>query len=138
MASSQAAESERAAIVANEAMTSHLVELILLPEENEDVMPPFGKPQLESDETVAIIRWINRGAPLGDYEPPVPVVKEVIEIDLASADSDAAGVVAVISTDELMETLFETLIEDIRLALVGRAEGASCTKSSLQPSVGYR
>ena len=127
-------ESEREAIVPSKAMTSHLVELILLPEENEDVMPPYGKPQLESAETVAIIQWINRGAPLGDYVPPAPVVKEVAEIDLASAASDAAGVVPISGTDELMETLFEPLIEDLRLSLVVEPKGRRALKAVYNPA----
>lgn len=127
-------ESERAAIVAGDAMTSHLVELILLPEENDDVMPPFGKPQLESSETVAIIRWISRGAPLGDYVPPAPVEKEAVEIDLATAESDAAGVLPVISTDELMEVLFEPLLEELRVALVVEPKGRRALKAVYNPA----
>jgi uncharacterized membrane protein len=127
-------ESERAAIVPSDAMTSHLVELILLPEENEDVMPPYGKPKLESAETIAIIQWINRGAPLGDYVPPAPEVKEKAEIDLASADSDAAGAVPISGTDELMETLFEPLIEELRLSLVVEPKGRRALKAVYNPA----
>ncbi len=127
-------ESERAAIVPGEAMQSHLVDLILLPEENEDVMPPVGKPQLESNEIVAMVRWINRGAPLGNYTPPVPVEKEAAEIDLAAAESDAAGVVSVISTDELMDVLFDPLIEDLRLALVEEPKGRRALKAVYNPA----
>ncbi len=127
-------ESERAAIVPGDAMKSHLVELILLPEENEDVMPPAGKPKLESAETVAIIRWINRGAPLGDYQPPAPVEKAAVEIDVAAAETDAAGVLPVISTDELMEVLFEPLLEELRLALVVEPTGRRALKAVYNPA----
>ncbi len=127
-------ESERAAIVPGEAMQSHLVELILLPEEDEDVMPPVGKPRLESNEIVAIIRWINRGAPLGDYTTPVPVEKEDEEPALPAVESDTAGVVSVISTDELMEVLFEPLLEELRLALVEEPKGRRALKAAYNPA----
>lgn len=127
-------ESEHAAIVPSDAMTSHLVELILLPQEDEDVMPPVGKLQLESNETVAIIRWIARGAPLGNYTPPEPVEKEAVEIDLALAESDAAGVVSIIPSDELMELLFEPFIEDLRLALVKEPKGRRALKAVYNPA----
>lgn len=55
-------ESELEAIVPGLPMKSHLVELILLPEEDDDVMPPEGKTRLTDRETLELVRWIYEGA----------------------------------------------------------------------------
>lgn len=51
------------AVVPNDPAKSRLVRLILLPRNHDDVMPPDGKEQLTPDETMAVIRWIQAGAP---------------------------------------------------------------------------
>ena len=60
----KAGDSEIEPIVANSPMESYLVELITLPADDDDVMPPEGKEALTPDETMAIIRWIWDGAKL--------------------------------------------------------------------------
>lgn len=59
-------ESGRAAIKPGGPMESHLVRLILLPRDSDDVMPPEGKEPLTSDEIMVLIRWIQAGAPFGE------------------------------------------------------------------------
>ncbi len=51
------------AIVPHDPAGSRLVRLILLPRDHDDVMPPDGKEQLSSEDTMAIIRWVQAGAP---------------------------------------------------------------------------
>jgi uncharacterized membrane protein/mono/diheme cytochrome c family protein len=55
-------ESGKPAIVPGEPMASELVRLILLPPDDDEVMPPEGKEPLTADETLTIIRWIQNGA----------------------------------------------------------------------------
>jgi uncharacterized membrane protein len=55
-------ESGKPAIVPGEPMASELVRLILLPPEDDEVMPPEGKEPLTAEETLTIIRWIQAGA----------------------------------------------------------------------------
>lgn len=56
--------SDLAAIVPWQAMNSYLVELITLPAEEDEVMPPAGKGELSDQEIMQIIRWIAEGAQL--------------------------------------------------------------------------
>lgn len=55
-------DSGETAITPGDPMKSNLVRLILLPEDDDSVMPPSGKGTLNSEETMAIIRWIRDGA----------------------------------------------------------------------------
>jgi len=59
-------ESERPAIKPGEPLQSNLVRLILLPESDEDVMPPSGKERLSAEEIIEIIHWIEAGAVFPD------------------------------------------------------------------------
>lgn len=54
--------SEQTAIKPGDPMASHLVRLILLPPDHDDVMPPAGKGSLTPEEVMAIIRWVQQGA----------------------------------------------------------------------------
>lgn len=56
-------ESGRVAIKPGEPMESHLVRLVLLPRDDDSVMPPSGKEPLTAEETLSVIRWIQQGAP---------------------------------------------------------------------------
>ncbi len=62
-------DSEETAIVPGEPLKSNLVRLILLPEEDDSVMPPSGKGTLTADETMAILRWIRDGAKVPGGSP---------------------------------------------------------------------
>jgi len=55
-------DSEKTAVKAGSPLDSHLVRLILLPPDHDDVMPPTGKGSLTPEEVMAIIRWIQHGA----------------------------------------------------------------------------
>ena len=63
-------KSEETAIEPGKPWESHLVELILLPEDDEDVMPPEGKTRLTGAEIVAIMQWIQSGADWGEAGAP--------------------------------------------------------------------
>lgn len=55
--------SEKPAVKPGSPLDSHLVRLILLPPDHDDVMPPAGKGSLTPEEVMAIIRWVQQGAP---------------------------------------------------------------------------
>jgi uncharacterized membrane protein len=136
-------ESELAAIVPGDAMASNLVTLILLPEEHEAVMPPEGKARLTSDEIIAIIHWINRGAPLGDFDP---AAMEEVEVEAAEEPPQAApaapvetsaeggGVEPIITVDEMMDVLFDPLMEQTRAALVEEPSGRRALQAVYNPA----
>jgi uncharacterized membrane protein len=56
-------ESGKTAIKPGDPLASELVRLILLPPGDDDVMPPEGKEPMNAEETLTIIRWIQKGAP---------------------------------------------------------------------------
>lgn len=51
------------AFVAGKGMESDLIKRCLLPEEDDDHMPPKGKPQLSTDQIALLTWWIDQGAP---------------------------------------------------------------------------
>ncbi len=51
------------AVVPGDPGKSNLLRLCLLPNDNEDAMPPDGKEPLTPDEIVIVVRWIQAGAP---------------------------------------------------------------------------
>lgn len=55
-------ESGKPAIKPGDPLASELVRLILLPPGHDDIMPPSGKEAVTAEETLAIIRWIQKGA----------------------------------------------------------------------------
>ncbi len=55
-------ESEETPIVPGDAMSSFLVRLITLSQDDDQVMPPAKKKPLSSEEIVQIIQWIDAGA----------------------------------------------------------------------------
>lgn len=63
-------ESGQKPIVPGAPMESHLVRLVLLGEDDDDVMPPSGKEPLTDDERMALIRWIERGAGYDALQAP--------------------------------------------------------------------
>ncbi len=56
-------ETGKTAITPGEPLKSHLVNVVLLPPDDDDVMPPKGKRALTSDEIMTLVRWIQQGAP---------------------------------------------------------------------------
>jgi uncharacterized membrane protein/mono/diheme cytochrome c family protein len=56
-------DSGEPAIKLNDPATSYLLRLVMLPSDNDDVMPPSGKGSVSEEEIMKIIRWIRAGAP---------------------------------------------------------------------------
>ena len=54
-------------------LLSQLVRRILLPVDDDDVMPPKGKELLTSEEKILLIDWIQSGAKFGSAPNPAPV-----------------------------------------------------------------
>jgi hypothetical protein len=57
------------ALVAGSAQDSLLIQRMLLPIEDEDHMPPDGKPQPTPAEITVLQWWIDRGAPAHGQPP---------------------------------------------------------------------
>lgn len=76
-------------ITPGDADGSELVERIILPADDEDVMPPEGKGDRLSEKEVALVkRWINEGA---EWAVAAAVVAEVkAEVETAPAEAAAA------------------------------------------------
>ncbi|MGJ8654574.1 MAG: DUF1592 domain-containing protein [Opitutaceae bacterium] len=66
-------ESGQPAIVPGQPMASYLVELITLPRDHDEAMPPEGKAELTNEEILEVIHWISEGAELAGVAPPEPV-----------------------------------------------------------------
>ncbi len=62
-------DSELAAIVPGNPAKSLLVESIMLPPDDDYVMPPDGKEPMSSDEIIAVVEWIRDGAIWPDTLP---------------------------------------------------------------------
>jgi len=64
-------DSDKVAIKPGDPLGSHLVRLILLPPQHDDVMPPEGREPLTLEEIVTLLDWIRNGAvfPQGNAEP---------------------------------------------------------------------
>ncbi|MEO6739694.1 MAG: c-type cytochrome domain-containing protein [Chthoniobacteraceae bacterium] len=69
-------ESGKAAIKPGDPLGSEVVRLILLPTDDDDVMPPKGKEAMSAEEVLTIIRWIQKGAPFATAAPAAPVMHE--------------------------------------------------------------
>jgi uncharacterized membrane protein/cytochrome c5 len=65
-------ESGKTAIKPGEPLQSHLVNLVLLPQDDDDAMPPKGKRALTSDEIMILIRWVQQGAPFPETAHVAP------------------------------------------------------------------
>lgn len=118
-------ESGSPSIVQGDAMASYMVELMLLPEENEDVMPPRGKPKLTPEETLTLIEWVNRGAPWGDYEAPEPVVVAVSKLDPNEVDPADMEPKPLVEMADTMKLFFEERFNELRAGLVEEPKGRS-------------
>ncbi len=67
-------ESGKVAIKPRDPIESHLVRLILLPPDHDDIMPPAGKQALTMEEIMTIVDWIRRGAVFPGNPAPVPTL----------------------------------------------------------------
>ena len=57
-------ESGKPAVVPGNAMASELVRRMTLTRDDDDAMPPDGRPRLTADGMLVVIDWINAGAPV--------------------------------------------------------------------------
>lgn len=55
-------KSGKPAIISRDPFESHLVRLMLLPSDHDDIMPPAGKLPLTLEEIMTIVEWIRNGA----------------------------------------------------------------------------
>jgi mono/diheme cytochrome c family protein len=69
-------ESGEVAIKPGDPLGSHLVRLILLPPDHDDVMPPSGKLALSPEEIGRVIQWIKTGAVFPGEPSRPPAVSE--------------------------------------------------------------
>ncbi|MFT5130679.1 MAG: mono/diheme cytochrome c family protein, partial [Rhodothermales bacterium] len=63
-------EEDGPAIVIGAGLKSPLIERIVLPQEDDLVMPPEGKHMLTADQMLILIRWVDAGAPWPGQAPP--------------------------------------------------------------------
>ena len=74
-------------LIAGKALDSPMIHRLLLPLDDEDHMPPEGKPQPTLAEIAALQWWIERGAPadktVGDLKPG-PEVQRILSAAQAS------------------------------------------------------
>ena len=69
-------DSGEPAIKLNDPAASYLLRLIMLPADNDDVMPPAGKGAVTEEEIVKLIRWIRMGAPYPQAAGAAPAEKK--------------------------------------------------------------
>lgn len=110
-------ESGEPAYVEGDAMASFMVQLMLLPPEHEDVMPPKGDPPLEPGDTLLLAQWINRGAPWGAYEIPEPK-KKPEKGEVTAVDPQLTEAIQLVDTYEIMSLFFEEPFETLRATLL--------------------
>jgi len=87
---------EGPALVAGDSAKSNIIKRMLLPLEDEEHMPPEGKPQVEEQELMVIKWWIDQGADskvrLADVQLPQEIEAVVAElIKLPPASQQQAG-----------------------------------------------
>ena len=78
------------ALVAGKSTESDLVKRCLLPENDDDHMPPKGKPQLTNEQIALLSWWIDQGAPV-DKKVAELKVSELVKPALASLKSGRSG-----------------------------------------------
>ena len=76
------------------ATDSVLVKLMLLPIEDENHMPPDGKPQPSADDLALLAWWIDAGAPdevtVGNLQPPTAIIR-ILESRFGTAPAPASA-----------------------------------------------
>lgn len=78
------------AFVAGKSAESDMIKRCLLPENDDDHMPPKGKPQLTTDQILLISWWIDQGAP-ADKKVAELTVSEQVKPALAALGTSGAG-----------------------------------------------
>jgi len=81
------------AFVGGKGAESDMIKRCLLPETDDDHMPPKGKPQLSSDQIALLTWWIDQGAPI-DKKVSELKVSDELKPALASLSSSGSGAVS--------------------------------------------
>ena len=108
-------------LVAGKSTESVLIKLLRLPPEDENHMPPEGKPQPSPDELALLEWWIDAGAPatarIAELKPAAPIVR-ILESRFGPAI--APGPVAALKPKALSEILpvAQQLAVDLGIAIV--------------------
>lgn len=84
-------ESGHAAIKPGAPLESHLVRLILLPRDDDNAMPPAGKEPLTAEETMAVIHWIQLGAPFPGHPSSAVGDSEAVATNAPGATAPSTG-----------------------------------------------
>ncbi len=88
----QGGESGRPAAVPGDAMASEMVRRLTLARSHDEAMPPEGHSRPSAEEILALIAWINDGAPLGDaltgLEQGIEPAPDALLDDLRALDID--------------------------------------------------
>jgi len=86
--------SDGPAIEAGNAAKSHIIERIELPKDDEDHMPPEGKPAIEAHEIAVLKWWIDNGADakkaINQIEIPAPIKEAIAKLAPAAAGAGSA------------------------------------------------
>jgi uncharacterized membrane protein len=81
--------SEGPAFEPGDASESNILLRVALPMDDEEHMPPEGKPQLQDHEIVVLKWWIDSGADatkkLGESDPPAPIREAIAKLEPKSA-----------------------------------------------------
>lgn len=85
------------AFVVGKSAESDMIKRCLLPENDDDHMPPKGKPQLTTDQITLISWWIDQGAP-ADKKVAELTISEQVKPALAALGTGGAGNAAAKST----------------------------------------
>ncbi|GAB3247918.1 ribonuclease inhibitor [Larkinella harenae] len=78
-------------VVAGKADQSRLVKVCLLPEEDDDHMPPKGKPQLTDHQIALLSWWINQGAPFDKKVAELKVTDDIKPALASLGSGNATG-----------------------------------------------
>ena len=82
------------AVELGSAAKSHIIERIELPKDDEDHMPPEGKPDIETHEIAVLKWWLDSGAddkkPLSQLEIPAPIKEAIAKLAPAASSSSSA------------------------------------------------
>ncbi|MFD1142263.1 c-type cytochrome domain-containing protein [Larkinella insperata] len=84
-------------VVAGKADQSRLMKVCLLPEEDDDHMPPKGKPQLNENQLALLTWWINQGAPFDKRVAELKVTDDIKPALASLGPGSATGGQAVAS-----------------------------------------
>lgn len=88
-------------LVAGNAAGSHMIERVLLPESDEDHMPPDGKKPLSDEQIKLLSWWIDEGAPFDKKVAQVNVIPDIQKIldELVDPNAHKTAAEILLATD---------------------------------------